>query len=173
MLTLSPALAVLLNLNLRQSGHHPIGLAEFRCWIRARNSHHLHPARARRLNPRGRILDHQALRRLESQPLRTLQIRLRMRLPIRHIIRRHQNFRHRQSAKPQARAGQQPRSRRDHAPAPFRNRMHQARPPPASPPRLPGRAPHGSRFPALPPPHRDAAPRAGSPQSSALHGQSP
>ena len=90
-----------------------------------------------------------------------------------HIIRRNQNFRNRQSAEAQARAGQQPRPRRNHAPPSLRNRMSPEPPRPASHVTPSDHRLVGSRFPQLPPRHPDAAPRAGSLQSCARHAQWP
>ena len=60
-----------------------------------------------------------------SQPLRPLQIRLRMRLPVGDVVRGNQNFRHRQSAMPQPILREQPGARGDNTPSPIRNRLHE------------------------------------------------
>ncbi len=105
--------------------------------IRARDPNDAHPARTRRLNSCGRVLDHKTVCRIECHPLGPLQIRLRMRLPVRDIIRRNQNLGHRKSTKAQPRAGQQPRPRsHDAPPRPSGIRTSQAPRPLASPKRL-------------------------------------
>ena len=91
------------------------------------NPNHLHPASARRLDSCWRILNHQALLWTKSQPLCPHQIRLRMRLSIHHVIRRHHDLRHRQSTMPQSIRRKQPRSGRHHAPPLGRNRFQQIR----------------------------------------------
>ena len=109
------------NPNLPQLSNHGVSVCQNVCRIRTCNSQHFHPTRARRLNPRRRVFNDQTFDCTISQPLRPLQIRLRMGLPVGHIIGSDQNFRHRQSTMPQAILRQQPGTRSDHSPPSLRN----------------------------------------------------
>src|ERR1700734_620446 len=76
-------------------------------------------------NSGGRVLDHEAFRRIDSQQLRTLQIRLWMRLSLGNVLGCHQRLRKWYASEPQPRARQMTSSGGDHAPATFRNCAHQ------------------------------------------------
>jgi hypothetical protein len=113
------------HLNLREFFNDSVGRTKLRRRICTRDPDYLHSTRPRRLNSCRRIFDNKTIFRRNAQQLRPLQIWLRMRLAIHHIIGRNQYLRDRQAPKQKPGTSQRSRARRDYAPAPLRNRPHQ------------------------------------------------